>query len=110
MNIAMASYYLPPQDRIGAGYMQHYLANAYVRAGHRVTMFSPVEERADDSLYHLAPIRVQGSNRFLKFAWNLRNQDYIREANPSCSLANRGPTTSPLITVHAWQKPYTPSA
>ena len=75
MKIAMTSYYLPPQDRIGAGYMQHYLANAYVRAGHCVTMFSPVREKADDALYELVSVPVGERNRFFRFARNLRNQD-----------------------------------
>src|SRR5258708_39664396 len=75
MRIAMVSFYLPPRDVIGAGYMQHYLANAYVRAGHSVTMFSPVAEKADDALYDLATLEVSGSNRFFRFAWNLRGQD-----------------------------------
>jgi glycosyltransferase involved in cell wall biosynthesis len=75
MKIAMTSYYLPPQDRIGAGYMQHYLANAYVRAGHCVTMFSPVRVKSEDALYDLVTVPVGESNRFFRFARNLRKQD-----------------------------------
>lgn len=76
MNIAMASYYLPPLDRIGAGYMSHYLANAFVRAGHHVTMFSAPREKAEDALYDLRPVEVGRRNRILRFSWNLRGIDY----------------------------------
>ena len=76
MKIAMASYYLPPYDRIGAGYMQHYLANAYVHNGHQVAMFSPAQEKADDALYELVSVPVGRHNRFFQFAWNLRRQDF----------------------------------
>lgn len=72
----MTSYYLPPLDRIGAGYVTHYLANAYVKAGHDVTMFSPERERAEDALYHLRAVPVGKRNRILRFAWNLRKLDY----------------------------------
>ena len=70
----MAAYYLPPQDRIGAGYMQHYLANAYVRAGHDVTMFSAARTKADDALYNLVSVPVGDRNRFFRFALQLRRQ------------------------------------
>jgi len=72
----MVSYYLPPLDRIGAGYMQHYLANAYVRAGNSVTMFSPVTDKSEDALYDLVTIPIQGRNRFFRFAWKLRRQAF----------------------------------
>lgn len=41
MKVAMVSLYLPSESKIGSGYQAHYMANALVRRGHRVTMFSP---------------------------------------------------------------------
>jgi hypothetical protein len=60
LKIAMTSYYLPPMDRIGAGYMSHYLANFYQKAGHQVTMFSPPREislRLESARYRLLKFR-----------------------------------------------------
>jgi glycosyltransferase involved in cell wall biosynthesis len=77
MHIACVSYYLPPQDRIGAGIQMHYTANAYARHGHAVTMFSPYgpEERDTDALYDMVRVPVGKSNRIFRFARNLRRQD-----------------------------------
>jgi phosphatidylinositol alpha-mannosyltransferase len=94
LKIAMTSYYLPPMDRIGAGYMSHYLANFYQKAGHQVTMFSPPREKADDALYDLRPVPVGKSNRSFRFAWNLRDIDYssfdlLHTAGDACWLAGK---------------------
>lgn len=76
MKIACISYYLPPVDLIGSGMQMHGLANAYVRHGHQVTMFSPYAKGADDALYQLCPVPVGNRNRVIRFAWNLRKQDF----------------------------------
>lgn len=78
LNIACISYYLPPHDRIGAGYQMHYTANAYIRAGHKVTMFSPYDVPAEDALYHMVRVPVGLHNRTFRFAWNMRKQDFSR--------------------------------
>ena len=75
MRIATISYYLPPVDHIGAGYQMHYTANAYVRHGHQVTMFSPYREKAPDALYDMVQVPVGKTNRVLQLAWNMRKQD-----------------------------------
>ncbi|RYG72377.1 glycosyltransferase family 1 protein [bacterium] len=76
LRIACVSYYLPPHDRIGAGYQMHYMANAYVRAGHQVTMFSPYDVPAEDTLYDMVKVPIGKHNRTFRFAWNLRHQDF----------------------------------
>lgn len=78
MNIAVISYYLPPNDRIGSGVQTHYLANAYVRAGHTVTMLSPYAKTDVDALYSSMKIACGNRNRTLQFALNLRKVDFSR--------------------------------
>ncbi len=77
MNIAMISYYLPSENKIGSGYQAHYMANAFARRGHAVTMFSPVS-RPDDALYALEQIPVGASNRIYHFAGHLSRLDWSR--------------------------------
>jgi len=75
LRIAMISYYLPSGSKIGVGYQAHELANALVRRGHRVDMFSacpPVE----DALYAHHELRLRGSLRTFRFALALRHVDY----------------------------------
>ncbi len=76
MNIAVISYYLPPNDRIGSGVQTHYLANAYARAGHKVTMLSPYCTADFDALYSMMQIPCGHRTRTVQFAINLRNVDY----------------------------------
>lgn len=76
MRIACISYHLPPFDQIGAGYQMHYTANAYVRHGHDVTMFSPYGERPGDALYDMVRVPVGRTNRTFRFAWSLKDQDF----------------------------------
>lgn len=78
MNIAVISFYLPPIDRIGSGVQTHYLANAYVRAGHKVTMLSPYDVGDVDALYDLCKVECGRRNRTIHFAWNLRKVDYSK--------------------------------
>ena len=77
MNIAMISYYLPSENKIGSGYQAHYMANALARRGHTVTMFSPVS-RPDDAHYKLEQIPVGSTNRIVHFATRLGSMDWSR--------------------------------
>ena len=54
----------------------HYLANAYARRGHSVTMFCPYAEPAQDALYSCVSVPVGSRMRTFRFAWNLRKQDF----------------------------------
>jgi glycosyltransferase involved in cell wall biosynthesis len=67
----MISIYLPPEHKIGSGYQAHYMANALVRRGHRVTMHSPAA-RGDDALYEVMRIDVGSRNRTYRFARELQ--------------------------------------
>lgn len=71
MHIGMISIYLPPEHKIGSGYQAHYMANALVRRGHRVTMHSPAA-RGDDALYDVTQIDVGTRNRTYRFARELQ--------------------------------------
>ncbi len=75
MNIAMISLYLPSQDKCGAGYQAHYMANALLRQGHAVTLFSPAQKPID-ALYRHVRVDVGASLRTFRFAWNLRKVDW----------------------------------
>ncbi len=70
-NIAMISLYLPGDSKIGSGWQAHYMANALVRHGHRVTMFSP-DRPGDDATYEYQPVYVGSHLTTFRFAWNLR--------------------------------------
>ncbi|WP_127818009.1 glycosyltransferase family 4 protein [Microbacterium sp. CPCC 204701] len=75
LRIAMVSYYLPSGSKIGVGFQAHELANALVRRGHRVDMFSecpPVE----GALYGHRRVHLAGSLRTFRFAWALRRIDF----------------------------------
>lgn len=76
MRIACISNYLPVGSKIGAGYQMHYLANAYVRRGHDVTMFSPFQDTSPDALYENICVPVENCCRTFRFAWNLRKIDF----------------------------------
>ena len=75
MRIAMISYYLPSQDKIGSGYQAHYMANALARRGHSVTLFAPVP-KPTDALYTVQNVPVGKTNRIFRFARNLAKIDF----------------------------------
>lgn len=77
MNIAITSFHLPSGSKIGVGCMVHYLANALMRRGHCVTVFSSCE-RCEDSLYEVVRIPCGDRLRTFRFAWNLRGIDFSR--------------------------------
>jgi len=74
LRIAMVSLYLPSGSKIGSGYQAHYMANALVRRGHCVTMFSPCPP-CNDALYQTVTMPVGQRLRTFRFAWNLRKID-----------------------------------
>jgi len=77
MNIAITSLYLPSGSKIGVGYTVHAFANALVRRGHRVTVFSQ-SGASPDSLYEVEVVPVGSRFRTFRFAWNLRHCDWSR--------------------------------
>jgi glycosyltransferase involved in cell wall biosynthesis len=72
--IATASFYLPSESKIGAGYQAHGLANALHDLGHDVTMFSPCA-RTDDARYDHRHVPVTGRGRVRKWAGQLASID-----------------------------------
>jgi phosphatidylinositol alpha-mannosyltransferase len=75
LRIAMISYYLPSGSKIGVGFQAHYMANALVRRGHHVTMFSPCP-RCTDAQYEHRTVDVGRHLRTFYFAWQFRNVDF----------------------------------
>jgi glycosyltransferase involved in cell wall biosynthesis len=71
LRIAMVSYYLPSESRIGVGHQVHAPANALVDRGHEVTVFSGCGP-SDEARYETVKVPLSGSNRTFKFAWQLR--------------------------------------
>ena len=77
MNIAITSLYLPSGSKIGVGYQVHYLANALVKRGHAVTVFSQSGASAD-SFYTVVRVPARKRLRTFGFAWDLRRYDFSR--------------------------------
>lgn len=77
MNIAFASMYLPSGSKIGVGYQVHALANALVRRGHSVTVYSQTGP-SPDSLYQVVVVPSGKHLRTFGFAWNLRRYDFTQ--------------------------------
>ena len=74
LRIAMISYYLPSESKIGVGYQVHALATALADRGHDVTVLSacaPVE----GARYAHRAVRPRGSLRTFRFATQLRRVD-----------------------------------
>ncbi|WP_194397263.1 glycosyltransferase family 4 protein [Microbacterium atlanticum] len=74
LRIAMISYYLPSESKIGVGYQVHALANELVRRGHHVDVFSPCAP-VDGALYGHVHLPLTGSLRTFRFAFVMRRQD-----------------------------------
>jgi len=75
LRIAMISYYLPSESKMGVGYQVHALANALVERGHDITVFSACSASAGAS-YRTEVLPLAGSNRTFKFAMRLRHVDW----------------------------------
>lgn len=75
LRIAVISYYLPSDSKMGIGYQVHELASELVRRGHIVDVFSecPPVPRATYGHWH---VRLTGSLRTFRFALALRHVDF----------------------------------
>lgn len=74
LRIAMISYYLPSESKIGVGYQVHELANELSRRGHQVDVFSPCAP-VEGALYGHVHLPLTGSLRTFRFAMVMRRQD-----------------------------------
>jgi len=75
LRIAMISYYLPGGSKIGVGYQAHELANALVRRGHHVDVFSACAP-GEGAEYGHRELQLTGSLQTFRFALALRRVDY----------------------------------
>jgi glycosyltransferase involved in cell wall biosynthesis len=94
--------YLPSESKIGSGYQAHYMANAFVERGHRVTMFS-LAVRPDDANYDHRQIAAVSPKTF-RFAWNLRKLEWsgfdVIHAHGDDYLIRRGAAPIHIRTMH----------
>jgi glycosyltransferase involved in cell wall biosynthesis len=74
LRIAMISYYLPSDSKIGVGYQVHALATALVERGHEVTVFSACPP-VPGARYAHRLVRPRGHLRTFRFATQLRRVD-----------------------------------
>jgi phosphatidyl-myo-inositol alpha-mannosyltransferase len=75
LRIAMVSYYMPSESKLGTGHQVHALANALVDRGHEVTVFTRCSPTAG-ARYTTETVSVEGSLRTFKFARRLRKVDW----------------------------------
>jgi glycosyltransferase involved in cell wall biosynthesis len=75
LRIAIISFYVPSGSKIGVGYQAHHMANAMVKRGHQVTMFSP-NEASEGALYANRIVPVGAFLRTFRFPWNVRSFDF----------------------------------
>jgi glycosyltransferase involved in cell wall biosynthesis len=74
LRIAMISYYLPSESKIGVGYQVHELAQELTRRGHHVDVFSPCAP-VEGARYGHVHLPLTGSLRTFRFAFTMRRQD-----------------------------------
>ena len=74
LRIAMISYYLPSESKIGVGYQVHALATALADRGHDVTVLSACAP-VPGARYGHRLVRPRGSLRTFRFATQLRRLD-----------------------------------
>ena len=74
LRIAMISYYLPSESKIGVGYQVHALANALADRGHHVDVFSPCAP-VDGARYGHVHVPLDGALRTFRFAFEMRRSD-----------------------------------
>lgn len=103
MNIALTSFYLPSVDKIGVGYQAHYMANALVKRGHRVVMYSPAP-RSEGANYEHRQINAGRRFRLHGFAWAMRKLDLsefdVLHAHGEDHFIARGAVPCHVRTVH----------
>jgi glycosyltransferase involved in cell wall biosynthesis len=103
LRIAMVSYYMPSESKLGTGHQVHALANALADRGHEITVFTRCRPSAG-ALYSTQTVGVEGSLRTFKFASHLRRMDWsdfdVLHAHSSDFLLS-GKTKPPHVrTVH----------
>lgn len=74
LRIAMISYYLPSESKIGVGYQVHALANELARRGHHVDVFSPCAP-VEGARYGHVHVPLTGANRTFQFGFAMRRRD-----------------------------------
>ena len=74
LRIAMISYYLPSESKIGVGYQVHALANELADRGHQVDVFSPCRP-VEGARYGHVHVPLKGSLRTFRFAFEMRRRD-----------------------------------
>lgn len=103
LRIAMVSYYMPSESKLGTGYQVHALANALVARGHEVTVFTRSRPSAG-AQYDTRTVGVHGSLRTLKFALRLRRMDWstfdVLHAHSSDFLLSRRTKPPHVRTLH----------
>lgn len=104
LRIAMVSYYMPSESKLGTGHQVHALANALLDRGHEVTVFTRCKPSVGAS-YHTQTVEVEGSLRTFKFARSLRGVDWsafdVLHAHSSDFLLRGGVSPPPHIrTLH----------
>lgn len=77
LKIAITSFYLPSESKIGVGWASHRLANALVKLGHDVTVISPCEKPLD-AKYGLLQIPLRGKIKTFKWGYKLRKVDWSK--------------------------------
>src|SRR5437773_2206980 len=71
LSIAMSSYFLPSESKIGVGYVAHRMACEMSARGHTVTMFSPCAE-SQGATYRHVQVAVRRPFRSQRWAVALR--------------------------------------
>lgn len=74
LRIAMISYYLPSESKIGVGYQVHALANELADRGHEVDVYSPCAP-VEGARYGHVHVPLDGSMRTFRFALAMRRID-----------------------------------
>ncbi len=74
LRIAMISYYLPSESKIGVGHQVHALANELARRGHTVDVFSPCAP-VEGALYGHVHVPLTGALRTFRFGTEMRRRD-----------------------------------
>ena len=103
LRIAMTSYYLPSESKIGVGFQAHGMANALADLGHQVVMFSPCAP-VDDARYYHRHVPIRGSLRTFQWAWRVRELDLdgfdVLHAHGDDHLRLGRPTPPHVRTLH----------